>query len=522
MSTPTLSHFPLVPRPWRIDALEGRTKLSPEISIVVAPELAPALEIVADRLRQGTGWKWELITGRPPVPEDRFVCQRDPSIMEREAYSLSVSAGRIRIGTGDAAGAFYAGQTLLQLLPSAIFNEAPVPGAVWELPDVTIEDRPRFHWRGVMLDSVRHFQPIEYIRKFVDLLAQHRINVLHWHLTDDQGWRLEIRKYPRLTEVGGRRRETIKGHLHSNAGGDGVPVEGFYTQAEVRELIEYAARRNVAILPEIEMPGHAKAAVAAYPHLGCLDTPVEVCTQWGVHETLFNIRPETLSFLQDVLEEVVALFPFEFVHIGGDEAVKTQWRGDADTQARMKALGVPDESHLQGWFIGQMAEFLQSRGKRLIGWDEILEGGLPSNASVMSWRGKTGAIEAAAKGHEAVMCTQEYYYFDYAQSRDPLEEPLSIGGCNTLRGVYESQPIPPELTEAQAGHIIGIQGQLWTEYIASPSRLEYMAFPRVCALAEVAWSPAEGRDYANFRQRLARHLKRLDAQDVRYRALTGD
>lgn len=510
-----MNDLALLPRPRQLEILEGTLALTPATSIAAPGEFSTALEVVAERLRQGTGWKWAVIPEREASDSDILVTRAE---LGPEAFSLAVSERQVRIEAGDAGGAFYAGQALLQLLPAAIFNEAPVPGVTWVLPRVRIQDGPRFRWRGVMLDSVRHFQPISYIRKFIDVLAQHRINVFHWHLTDDQGWRLEIRKYPKLTEIGSRRKESTLGHLSDAAGGDGVPVEGYYTQAEVRDLIQYAAARNVSILPEIEMPGHAMATVASYPELGCLAEPPEVGTQWGIHQTLFNIKPETFTFLQDVLTEVAELFPYEFVHIGGDEAVKDQWRADADTQARMKALGIPDEARLQSWFIGQMAQFLQTKGKKLIGWDEILEGGLPAGTAVMSWRGKNGAIEAAERGHDAVMSTNETYYFDYAQG-EHAEEPLAIGGKITLRKVYEFQPIPPELTTEQANHVMGVQCQLWTEYIPSVSRLEYMAFPRVCALAEVAWSAAEGRDYADFKRRLARHLKRLDCQDVRYRAL---
>jgi len=350
------------------------------------------------------------------------------------------------------------------------------------------------------------------------VMAQHKLNVFHWHLVDDQGWRIEIKKYPKLTAIGSQRRETVRGHRTNLLGGDGIPHAGFYTQDEIRDLVAYAAARHVQILPEIELPGHAQAAIAAYPELGLLSQAKEVSCTWGIHETLFNTQPATLAFLEDVLREVIALFPFEYLHIGGDEAVKKQWKEDPATQAHMQQLGLADEEHLQSWFIRHFETFLQQNGRRLVGWDEILEGGLAKTATVMSWRGIEGAIEAAKLGNDAIMCASPYVYFDYYQSADPASEPLAIGGNLPLEKVHSYEPIPAALTAAQARSIIGVQGQLWTEYIPTTDRLDYMAFPRTCALAEIAWSPQSRPAFPDFLARLRPHLRRLDVQDIRYRA----
>lgn len=520
MSSRSTSPSALLPRPRHLSEEDRPIPLSPQGAIVAAPFALAQAELLAERLRQGTGWKWPILAPGSDFPVSAIHFRSVPETHGPEAYRLEVSDAGIFLDASHAAGAFYAGQTLLQLLPPAIFSDAPMPEACWSLPVTVIEDWPEFSWRGVMLDSVRHFQPVAWLKKFIEVLAQHKINVFHWHLTDDQGWRIEIRKYPLLTEVGARRAETLRGHHALHAGGDGLPVEGFYRQEEIRDLVAYAAARNIRILPEIEMPGHARAAVAAYPRLGCVSEPVTVATDWGIHPYLFNVQPETLDFLKDVLDEVVGLFPFEYVHIGGDEAVKTQWKDNPSVQSKMKDLGLADEKALQSWFITQMAEFLRTCGRKLVGWDEIIEGGLTEGATIMSWRGEEKAVEAASLGHDAVMCSKNAFYLDYGQSEDPLTEPLHIGGCNSLRKVYEFQPVPAGISADRARHVIGVQGQLWTEYMPTPGRVEYMAFPRVCALAEVGWSDPLAKDFADFAARLIPHLRRLDCQDVRYRPPT--
>jgi hexosaminidase len=511
----------LIPQPQRCTLLdEAAFTLTAETVLVATGALAPTAQTLAARVRQATGWSLPVVSslataGDQPLIEFQPTATALPG---NEAYALRVANRRVTISASTPAGAFYACQTFLQLLPPAIYGGAPRPELRWTAPAVEIEDAPRFRWRGMMIDSARHFQPISHLKKFIDVMSQHKLNVFHWHLVDDQGWRIEIKKYPRLTQVGGRRRETVRGDVTNNCGGDGVPVEGFYTQADIRDLVAYAAERHVQILPEIEMPGHAQAAVAAYPELGLLADAREVSCTWGIHETLFNTKPATFAFLQDALTEVIGLFPFEYLHIGGDEAVKKQWQEDAGTQAHMKALGLPDEEHLQSWFIRQIEAFLQQHGRRMVGWDEILEGGLAKSATVMSWRGTEGAIAAAKLGNDAIMCANQSLYFNFHETASPETEPLTYSLPLPLETVHAYEPIPAALTAEEARSIIGVQGQLWTEYIATTSRLEYMAFPRTCALAELAWSDKTRPAFADFVGRLRTHLRRLDVQDVRYRA----
>lgn len=506
----------LIPQPQSWKETGTTLLLSRDMRVFAGKKSGPTAEFLAARLRTGTGWPWEVVTRLPREGEAGVVFE-DGGPGTAESYRLNVQGSRIEIQSQDAGGAYYGSQTLLQLLPPEIFCEDGRPGIGWLVPAVEIEDAPRFRWRGVMLDSSRHFQPMAWLKKFIDVMSQHKMNVLHWHLTDDQGWRIEIKRYPKLTEVGSRRRETWVGHALKGTGGDGVPVEGFYTQEEIRELVAYAAERQVQILPEIEMPGHAQAAIAAYPELGCLAEAPEVSCQWGVHEYLFNIEPETMEFLRGVLEEVIELFPFKYVHLGGDEAVKAQWKNHGPTQRRLAELGVRDEEALQGWFLGQTAEFLKERGKTVVGWDEILEAELPEGATIMSWRGSEGALVSAQRRHDTIMCAHTAYYFDYGQSTTPENEPLHIGGETTLRKVYEYDPVPEGLSPSEVGYLIGIQGQLWTEYIPTTAHLEYMAYPRVCALAERAWSGAGQRDFSEFENRLATHLRRLDIQGINSR-----
>lgn len=435
-----------------------------------------------------------------------------------EAYRLTVTESAVRLAGGDAAGVFYAVQTLRQLLPPDVFRGAPLPGVTWELPVVEIEDAPRFGWRGLHLDVVRHFMPKSFLLRLIDLLAMHKLNVLHLHLTDDQGWRFESRRYPRLTEVGAYRRQT---RWPKERTGDGTPHGGYYTQDDLREVVAYATRRFVTVLPEIELPGHVQAALAAYPELGNdRGTPLPVLDTWRVNENVLNPEESTLRFFQDVFEEVLDVFPGQYVHVGGDECPKTQWERSTRAQELIKERGVDDEDGLQSWFIAQMGDWLAARGRRLIGWDEILEGGLAEGATVMSWRGESGGIAAARQGHDVVMTPSAYTYFDYYQSDDP-DEPYAIGGHLPLADAYAYEAVPAELSEEEAAHVLGSQCQLWTEYMPDPRHVEYMAFPRVCAFAEAVWSPRERRSFDDFSARLALHLARLDALDVNYRPLDG-
>jgi hexosaminidase len=431
-----------------------------------------------------------------------------------EGYRVAIEPGRVVINASKAAGLFYGVQSLRQLLP--LSGEAVVPC-------LEIEDFPRFGWRGAMLDSCRHFFPVETVLRFIDLMALHKFNKFHWHLTDDQGWRLQIERYPRLTEVGAWRKETLVGHYYDSVDNpryDGIPHGGFYSKADVQRVLEFARLRHVTVVPEIEMPGHAQAAIAAYPELGNKSEPVEVSKGWGIHEDVYNVEESTLRVMQNILDEVIELFPSQIIHIGGDECPKKQWQESPAAQARMRTLGLKDEDELQSYFVRRMDAFLFARGRRLLGWDEILEGGLAPGAAVMSWRGEEGGIAAANAGHDVVMSPHQYTYLDYYQSTEREKEPLAIGSYLPLEQVYNYEPIPAEIDPAKRHHILGPQAQLWTEYIATSEVLDYMTFPRLSALAEVAWSPAEAKDYAGFLARLKENLlPRLDALQVHYRPL---
>jgi len=446
-----------------------------------------------------------------------------PALAGSESYRLLVSSDRIEIEAAGRAGVFYAVQTLLQMLPASVYSEAATSDDEWRIPYAEIEDAPRFAWRGAMIDVGRYFMPVEFIKKFIDLLAIHKMNVLHLHLTEDQGWRLEIKKYPKLTEVGAYRKETLTRHLGPNHGshllpGNGEPHSGFYTQDEARDIVAYAAARHITVVPEIELPGHARAAIAAYPELGCSDEPVEVGKSWGPHEDVFNPSEETFAFFEDVLREVMGIFPSTYIHIGGDEVIKDQWKASEFCQQRMRELGLKDEDELQAYFIGRMDRFLTSQGRRLIGWDEILEGGLAPNATVMSWRGESGGIAAANAGHDVIMSPEGSTYLDYYQSQNTASEPIAIGGYLPLSKAYAYEPIPADLPAEAAHYVLGAQAQIWTEYIPTPRHVEYMAFPRMSALSEAMWTQCVNKDWAGFQARLSKHLERLDILDVKYRS----
>jgi len=434
-----------------------------------------------------------------------------------DGYQLTVTPKKILIEAPEKIGLFYGLQTLRQLLPVEIFQQDAAKSVQWRVPCVEIKDMPRFKWRGMHLDVGRYFMPKEFVKKYIDLLAIHKMNVFHWHLTEDQGWRIEIKKYPKLTEVGAWRKETVIG---KNSGKyDGKPYGGFYTQDEVREIVAYAKERYITVVPEIEMPGHCRSALAAYPELSCTGGPFEVKTNWGVEREVYCAGNDAvLQFQKDVLKEILALFPSEYIHIGGDECPKSRWEQCPKCQARIKAEGLKDEHELQSWFIKQIDTFLAEHGRRLVGWDEILEGGLAPGATVMSWRGENGGIKAAQSGHDVVMAPTGYTYLDYYQA-DPKGEPLAIGGFLPLEKVYSYDPVPAVLTAEQARHVLGVQGQLWTEYMPNAEHVEYMAFPRGCALAEVGWTPLPKKDYEDFYQRLETHVKRLKALNVNYRPL---
>lgn len=427
-------------------------------------------------------------------------------------YSVHVASDRINLSGDDRGpGQFYALQTLFQLLSETGQGSLVIPA-------VSISDAPRFPYRGMHLDVARHFMPVEFVKKYIDLMSQYKFNYFHWHLTDDQGWRIAIKKYPKLTEIGSKRPETHLGAYTTTFRGDGIPVEGFYTQEQIREVVKYAKDRYITVIPEIELPGHASAALAAYPELGCkTEYKYEVKKTWGIFKEVFCPTDMTFKFLEDVLDETIKLFPDSpYIHIGGDEVLKDHWKESAFVQELKAKENLKDEHEVQSYFIRRIERFINSKGKKIIGWDEILEGGLAPNATVMSWRGMKGGIAAAKAKHDVIMTPTDYVYFDYGQG-DPAYEPVGQGNYVPLSKVYGFEPVPPDLSPDEAKYVIGGQANLWSEYMKTPSQVEYMAFPRMLALAEVLWSKKEDRDFTDFQRRLFSHLPRLDKQNVNYR-----
>ncbi|MGW7065767.1 beta-N-acetylhexosaminidase [Streptomyces sp. NPDC054855] len=444
-----------------------------------------------------------------------------------EAYRLTVGESGVEILGGAAPGVFWGAQTLRQLTGPEAFRRAPLRAAGrYAVPGCLIEDSPRFGWRGMMLDVARHFMPKDGVLRYLDLLAAHKLNVFHFHLTDDQGWRIEIKRYPKLTEAGSWRPRSKWGHRASELWND-TPHGGFYTQDDIREIVAYAHERHIAVVPEIDIPGHSQAAIHAYPELGNTDivdtASLGVWDTWGVNPNVLAPTENTLRFYEGVFEELLELFPSTFIHVGGDECPKDQWRASPTAQARIKELGVGDENGLQSWFIRHFDSWLTARGRRLIGWDEILEGGLAEGATVSSWRGYGGGIAAAKAGHDVVMCPEQQVYLDHRQDGGP-DEPAPIGFVRTLEDVYRFEPVPPQLTAEEAAHVLGTQANVWTEVMEYHARVDYQVFPRLAAFAEVAWSrlPASAeRDFADFERRMTPHYARLDALGVDYRPPGG-
>ncbi|QEH44003.1 family 20 glycosylhydrolase [Chitinophaga sp. XS-30] len=438
----------------------------------------------------------------------RSIANPDEQRGMAEGYALKVEHDRISILGDGNAGTFYGMQTLLQLLPVQKAN------AYW-IAGVNISDHPRFPYRGLHLDVGRHFFPVEFIKKYIDLLAMHKMNTFHWHLTEDQGWRIEIKKYPKLQEIASRRKETMAGH-YDDQQFDGKPYGGFYTQEQIKDVVAYAAERHVTVIPEIELPGHSLAALAAYPHLGCTGGPYEVGTKWGVYDDVYCAGNDSVfTFLQDVLDEVMMLFPGKYIHIGGDESPKTRWEKCPKCQQRIRENGLKDEHALQSYFIQRIEKYLNGKGRQIIGWDEILEGGLAPNATVMSWRGTEGGIAAAKQHHDVIMTPGSHVYLDHYQSQGK-NEPVAIGGYTPVSKVYSYEPVPEELNPEESKFIYGAQGNVWTEYMKNAEHVEYMVYPRAIALAEVLWTQAEKKNYDNFLERLKSHLPRLELKNVNY------
>ncbi|MEU2830198.1 beta-N-acetylhexosaminidase [Streptomyces lavendulae] len=494
----------------------------------------PGAEGVARWLRRelGAATGWELPAAGAGARGDVRLAV-DPGRAEAdgpESYRLTVDADGVELTGADAAGLLWGAQTLRQLLGPAAYRRAPLAGpAGWSLPYVSVADAPRFGWRGMLLDVARHFMPKDGVLRYIDLLVAHKLNVLHLHLTDDQGWRIEIARHPRLTEVGAWRPRSRWGHRASPLWND-TPHGGFYTRDDIREIVAYAAERHVRVVPEIDIPGHSQAAIAAYPELGNRDVvdtaALGVWDDWGVNENVLAPTEDVLRFYEEVFEEVLELFPVEvspFVHVGGDECPKAQWRASPAARARIEELGVDGEDGLQAWFIRHFDGWLAARGRRLVGWDEILEGGLADGAVVSSWRGYGGGIAAAEAGHDVVMCPEQRVYLDHRQADGP-EEPMPIGYVRSLEDVYRFEPVPPKLSAEAAAHVLGAQANVWTEVMESQARVDYQVFPRLAAFAEAVWSrlpEPESRDYEGFEARMAAHYARLDALGVGYRPPTG-
>ena len=488
------ANYEVIPLPQEIKITTGSFVLNDRTSIVYPKdnkEMQQNANLLAKYIHQMSGKKLKVID--EPVTSNAIILATGLNADNAEAYQLKVTQDNVTITGTSEAGTFYGIQTLRKSLP--ITNKGDI-----SLPAAEINDYPRFSYRGVHLDVSRHFFPADSVKRFIDMMALHNINRLHWHLTDDQGWRIEIKKRPELTTIGSKRSETVIGH---NSGEyDGIPYSGFYTQDEAREIVKYAQERHITVIPEIDLPGHMQAALAAYPELGCTGGPYEVWKMWGVSEDVLCAgNDKTLTFIEDVLNEIIDIFPSEYIHVGGDECPKVRWEKCPKCQARIKELGLKADN---------------GKGRQSIGWEEILEGGLAPNATVMSWRGIEGGIEAVKHKHDAIMTPSSFLYFDYYQTMDTDNEPPAIGGYVPLEKVYSYEPVPQILTPEEAKHIVGIQANLWTEYIPTYSQVEYMELPRMAALSEVQWTMPEKKEYADFLKRLPGLIAVYDINQYNY------
>ena len=508
--------YRVVPLPQEITAGEGNPFVLKDGVKVLYPEgndeMRRNAEFLAEYVAESTGKRLDIQAGN--AGENAVVLGLGLEAEKPEAYQLKVTDKGVTISAPTAAGVFYGIQTLRKSLPVA-------KGAKIVLPSVVVKDAPRFDYRGMMLDVSRHFFTLDSVKRYIDLLALHNINRFHWHLTDDQGWRIEIKKYPELIEKGSKRKETVIGH---NTGKyDGVPYGGFYTQEEAKEIVAYAKERYITVIPEIDMPGHMQGALTAFPELGCSGGPYEVWSMWGVSEEVLCVgNDKTLEFIKGVLGELIEIFPSEYIHVGGDECPKVSWKKCPECQAKIKALGLKtDKQHtaeerLQSYFIAQAEKFLTEHGRQIIGWDEILEGGLAPHATVMAWRGIGEGVKAVKQHHDAIMVPTSHLYFDYYQAKDREQEPMAIGGYVPLEKVYGFDPVPADLTPEEAKHIIGTQANLWTEYIPSFRQVEYMVLPRMDALAEVQWTKPEKKSFEDFLSRMPKMFEIYDLGRYNY------
>lgn len=514
----------IIPQPVKLERQEGAFRLALAARIYTDPASLDTGNILAAQLRASTSGRFEVsgnATADLKVTDGILLTTAGADAgLGAEGYELTVATNRVVIRASTQAGLFYGVQTLLQLLPPEVFSKgvSMKDDAAWEIPCVKVTDQPRFGWRGLMLDVSRHFYSKDEVKRYLDNMALHKLNRFHWHLVDDNGWRIEIKKYPKLTEVGAWRSDIGFGldPKDTTAYGKDGRYGGFYTQDDIREVVAYAAKLHITVVPEIEMPGHSIAALAAYPQFSCTGKPQSTDIGAGVHAGVYCAgKDATFDFLKDVLAEVIPLFPGKYIHIGGDEVPKDNWKKCERCQACIKANGLKNEHELQSYFIRRIEKIISAQGRSLMGWSEIREGGLAESAALMDWIG--GGAESAASGHDVVMSPTSHSYFDYYQSRDTANEPKAIGGFLPLSKVYSFEPMPAKLAPELRHHILGGQGNLWTEYIPNVKRLDYMTYPRACALAEVVWSPKEARDWDGFQKRLAIHQKRLDQLGVNYR-----
>lgn len=529
----SVSDYQIIPKPESLEIAKGKFLITAKTKISATSDLKNEGLYLSSLLSH---------VAKIDVPFDtssngNIELRIDNDIKEEEGYWLSVTNNKVLISGKTAKGVFYGIQTLRQLLPVSIESNTNS----LTIPAVTIKDNPRFPYRGMHLDVTRHMFPVDFIKKYIDLIAMHKMNTLHWHLTDDQGWRIEIKKYPKLTQVGSKRYGTIIGRLHKETGNDETEYGGYYTQEEVKEIVKYAAQRHVTVIPEIELPGHASAAIASYPFLSCFPNEPTVVTNnmgskagkefqangnpkivqetWGVFDDVFCAGNEkTFGFLEDVLAEIIPLFPSQYIHIGGDECPKSNWKRCPACQKRMKDNNLSDEHELQSYFIQRMEKHLNTKGKKIIGWDEILEGGLAPNATVMSWRGEKGGIEAAKQHHNVIMTPGTHCYFDKYQvdKEEQVNEPLTIGGYISVEKVYGYDPIPNDLSNEEKKYVLGAQGNVWTEYLGTTDLVEYMILPRMSALSEVVWTQKENKDWKDFKFRLNKMKDRYEAMEFNY------
>lgn len=511
----------IVPKPVSMMEGKGAFVLTPDTAIDADPASQETVRRLKEALAPATGFEFTS-----PKGANSIEIRKDPSAADlgNEGYELNVTPAKVVIRSSGEAGQFYALQTLLQLLPPAIYSKQPQEHLCWSIPSVQIKDQPRFAWRGLLLDEVRHFTGKETVIRILDFMASHKLNVLHWHLTDDQGWRLEIKKYPLLTEIGSRRLNSPV--LGNPSLSDGTPYAGYFTQDDIRQIVSYAADRFITIVPEIEMPGHAAAALTAYPQYGNTDLPnyrPEVQTSWGVHPYVYAPKEETFTFLEDILQEVIELFPAEYIHIGGDEVPPDQWQGSAFAQQVMTAHRLTTTAQLESWFVNRIEKFLNSKGRKLIGWDDVMGGNLSHTAGVMVWHSFQYADPALKNGNSIVLTPLEHLFLDlYQADIKSVPQPIAADGLNSLETVYAFSPIPAGATPEQIKLVLGIQGNVWTENVEDWLKTQYQLLPRACAVAEIGWTPQDARDFGDFEARLGYDLQRLDSMGLEYYGKTPE